>query len=252
MQISFSQFRESLQKYISQINLLFLSVGNLPSFLVHLTIKTPSCQYRNPHHKVKTVSWPSYLYHGNLHTWKDNLYIETGPRLFLGLPISVYTAYMDYMDHAVHCLKRLLNLLNPPFSDWSVLFQWLIGPVSVIDWSNFNDWLAMFQWLIGPVSVIDWPCFSDWLAQFQSCFSDWLAQFQSCFSDWLAQFQSYFNDWLALFQSCFSDWLALFQSCFSDWLAQFQSCFSDWLALFSVISCSCCCCASSLQFVHSV
>ena len=33
----------------------------------HLDIKMPSYQYRN------------YLYNGSPHTWKDGLYIETGP-----------------------------------------------------------------------------------------------------------------------------------------------------------------------------
>ena len=29
--------------------------------------------------KDKTVSWLSHLYNGNTHTWKDHLFIETGP-----------------------------------------------------------------------------------------------------------------------------------------------------------------------------
>ena len=32
------------------------------------------------HHKDKTVMRPSYLYNGNLYSWKDDLYIERGPR----------------------------------------------------------------------------------------------------------------------------------------------------------------------------
>ena len=38
-----------------------------------------SYQYNNPHVKGKTVLRLSYRYHGNPHTWKDDLYIETGP-----------------------------------------------------------------------------------------------------------------------------------------------------------------------------
>ena len=38
-----------------------------------------SYQYRDPHVKDKTVSRPSYLYHGNPHTRKHGLCIETGP-----------------------------------------------------------------------------------------------------------------------------------------------------------------------------
>ena len=35
--------------------------------------------FRNSHYKDKTVSWPSYVYDKNLHTWK-NVYIEMEPR----------------------------------------------------------------------------------------------------------------------------------------------------------------------------
>ena len=44
-----------------------------------LNIKTPSYQYKNSHDKNKTAR-PSYIYNGNPHTWKDHLYIETGPK----------------------------------------------------------------------------------------------------------------------------------------------------------------------------
>ena len=42
--------------------------------------KISSYRYRDSHYKDKMVSWPSYLYNGNLHTWKECLYIEKGPR----------------------------------------------------------------------------------------------------------------------------------------------------------------------------
>ena len=46
----------------------------------HLNVRMLSCEYRNYHYMYKdnTVSKPSYHYDGNLHTWKDRLYIETG------------------------------------------------------------------------------------------------------------------------------------------------------------------------------
>ena len=44
-------------------------------------IKMSSYQCRDPHVKYKTASRPSYLLHGNHHTWKDRLYVETRPRL---------------------------------------------------------------------------------------------------------------------------------------------------------------------------
>ena len=36
-----------------------------------------SYQSRDSHYKNKAVSGPSYLFNGNLHNWKDHLYIET-------------------------------------------------------------------------------------------------------------------------------------------------------------------------------
>ena len=39
----------------------------------------PSYQYRDSYYKDKTVSWWSYLYSGNPHSWKGGLYIEVGP-----------------------------------------------------------------------------------------------------------------------------------------------------------------------------
>ena len=38
--------------------------------------------YMDSHYKDKMVSWLSYLYNGDPHTWKDCLYIETGPLIF--------------------------------------------------------------------------------------------------------------------------------------------------------------------------
>ena len=46
-----------------------------------LNIKMSSYQYENSHYKYKTVSWPSYLYNGNNHIWKNRLYIDTGLRI---------------------------------------------------------------------------------------------------------------------------------------------------------------------------
>ena len=37
--------------------------------------------YKQFHYEYNTVSRPSYLYNDNPHTWKDDLYIQTGPRL---------------------------------------------------------------------------------------------------------------------------------------------------------------------------
>ena len=43
-----------------------------------------SYQYRNSHYEYKMVSWLSYLYNGNPHTWNDHLYIVSFPVTELG------------------------------------------------------------------------------------------------------------------------------------------------------------------------
>ena len=64
-----------------------------------LNIKMPSYQYRDSHDKDKTVSRPSYLYHKNHHTWKDDLYIEAepcGPVILLqrcDIRVDIYVGY---------------------------------------------------------------------------------------------------------------------------------------------------------------
>ena len=45
----------------------------------HINTKMSYYHYKNSYYKDKTVSWSSYLYYGNAHTWKDLLYTEAGP-----------------------------------------------------------------------------------------------------------------------------------------------------------------------------
>ena len=47
-----------------------------------LNIKMVSYQCRDPRDEDTMVSWLFYLHNGNPHTWKDGLYIETGPDPF--------------------------------------------------------------------------------------------------------------------------------------------------------------------------
>ena len=49
-----------------------------------LNIRMPY-QNINSHYKDKTVSQPSYLYNWNSFTWKDYLYIETGPGIYMAI-----------------------------------------------------------------------------------------------------------------------------------------------------------------------
>ena len=57
----------------------FLSLQHTKSYGSRglLNIKVSSYQHRDPYVKDKTVSWPSYLEHGNPHTWeRQSLYWE--------------------------------------------------------------------------------------------------------------------------------------------------------------------------------
>ena len=85
-----------------------------------LSIKITSYQYMDSHFKDKTVSRPSYLYNGNLHTWKDGLYIETGPWAWL----------LDKYISIVY----LLSL--PPVPTPCSLGYRLLDPASSADGSN--------------------------------------------------------------------------------------------------------------------
>ena len=55
-----------------------------------------SYQYRDSHHKDKTASRPSYLYDRSTYTYKDSLYLETGPRkikitiIIIGSAVDMY------------------------------------------------------------------------------------------------------------------------------------------------------------------
>ena len=57
--------------------LYFISYFTITDFVLwwssggHLSIKISSYWYRDTHYKDKTVSWVSYLYNGNPHTYKD-------------------------------------------------------------------------------------------------------------------------------------------------------------------------------------
>ena len=67
-------------------------------------IKTSSWPYRNSHYKDKTVVKQPYLYHGNAHSWKHALCIDTGPRSY-------------FWQALIWCI--LINPFNP-----SIDIQW--------------------------------------------------------------------------------------------------------------------------------
>ena len=112
-----------------------------------LNIKILSCHYRDSHHqdyKDKMVSWPSYLYCGNPHTWKDCLYIETGSRYFqvnlwvldlLWMSCSGWTLNIGYQDSS-SSNDRQDDMLH-----WHPLYMKLHS-------KQKNHWLAIISQLL--------------------------------------------------------------------------------------------------------
>ena len=58
------------------------SIHYYTSIRGRLKIKMSSCQYRDPHVKDRTVLRPSYLWHGNTHTWERRSLYWDGPQGF--------------------------------------------------------------------------------------------------------------------------------------------------------------------------
>ena len=74
---------------------------------VRSNIKMSSYQYKNSHAKDKTVSWPSYLKHGNLHTWeRRSLYWDRVQAIFSPQfnPVNII---MDLCPILQMCSKHL-------------------------------------------------------------------------------------------------------------------------------------------------
>ena len=86
-----------------------------------------------PHHKDKTVSSPSYIYYGNLHTWKDkSLYWDSAqfPRVDESMYCSTLAAIQPYLDLTWHLsgIADNLDQVRIP-GDW--------GQVS-LSWAGIN------------------------------------------------------------------------------------------------------------------
>ena len=91
-------------------------------------IKVTSHRYRDSHHKDRTALRPSYLYHGNPHTWKDRLFIKTGPGVSCGLvcidlPTSRLLHWCPWWRHHMETFSVLLALYegNPQANSGLVL-----------------------------------------------------------------------------------------------------------------------------------
>ena len=109
-----------------------------------------SYQYKHSHYGGKTVSWPSYLFNGNPHTW-NNLYIETGPRL----PSWLKQPHMSGKHDSVNSLRPRLN--RRPFADdiFKSIFlnenEWISPRISLkfvpkVQINNIPAWVQIMAW----------------------------------------------------------------------------------------------------------
>ena len=97
-----------------------------------------SYQCRDSHYKDKPVSWPSYLYHGNSHTWKDVFHIEKWPwwsdlkveirhntvqyNMVESVPEVTMLNKNDQEILIVHYVAQIVVLLNSPYLERQSLY----------------------------------------------------------------------------------------------------------------------------------
>ena len=104
----------------------------------HVNIKMLFHQHRDSYHKDKTVSRPSYLYNRNLHTWKDGIYIGTGPRVLTGFMWLQGPALLQRSDALSRIPAKGSTAFNEtaplPLAKWRHVAVVRQGPVYMILW----------------------------------------------------------------------------------------------------------------------
>ena len=95
----------------------------------HLNIKMSSYQYTDPHVKDKTVSRPSYLYHGNHHTWERRSLYWDGAQISQSLEALILSCLVALkFDSAVESLlskracqikKKITSYQSRDFRDFA-------------------------------------------------------------------------------------------------------------------------------------
>ena len=82
--------------------------------------------YWDSHYTEKTVSRPSYFDNGNIHTWKDSLYIETGPWFHLRPSASLQCT-----------LEAALGSSDGRLLAWNYIYgDWEFCCAAPVEWSN--------------------------------------------------------------------------------------------------------------------
>ena len=107
--IKITSYQYRNPRHRSQTILSLYSSAKLTEKILFTLKQTPgSCldikmsyQYRNSHYKDITISWMFYIFNANPYTWKDGLYIETGPLWSLGLLLTWVDHFYWTRQHQV-------------------------------------------------------------------------------------------------------------------------------------------------------
>ena len=113
----------------------------------HLNRKILTYHYGESHCKDMTVPWPIFLYNGNLHTWKDRIYIVTGPwyracHLCNILNPSLFSK--ENIGVKCICINAPLNAVAIYFTRSYLFYQNLRHAYLMISYLQTQSWY--YQW----------------------------------------------------------------------------------------------------------
>ena len=130
-----------------------------------LNIKMQSYQYRNSHYKDKTVSWLSYIYNGNIHTWKHSLYWNRSRFHYNMVQYNMIWLHKTLQHRSCNSnfeIKRTphISLLRVSYGSilgkltmlqqelWGVFQKgwWALKFSPVNKCTSFNVWIRYFVW----------------------------------------------------------------------------------------------------------
>ena len=108
-----------------------------------LNIKIPSHQCRDSHCKDKRVSRPSYINNGNPHTWKDCLYVETGPYIPSHRAAWLYHSKTETKWTPIFAFIFKLTFLE---ENWCILIQIPLNSAPRGQLDNKSDFAQLMSW----------------------------------------------------------------------------------------------------------
>ena len=129
------------------------STRSISWLLMPWLIKMLSYQYKDIH-QDKTVSRNSWLYHGNLQTRKDRLYIETGPWLHWKSTMSYHQVLLAINSRysiindcqisvKIHWLTKWLKVRGPSYHGSTRSILWLMMPWLLTSRAHQQPWYSL-------------------------------------------------------------------------------------------------------------